>query len=86
MISVKIKQKIYLKLNFGRLKYECVFVTRHYQWWNSMTKVIFKIFKDLEYYKKDDNVNILKRIEEFKKKREEPKPLDRFLLLLNDDD
>ena len=69
-------------------RFECTLVTRDYQWWNSMIGDILKFSKDLEYYKKDDNVNVLKkRIEESKKRRrrEEPKPLDNFLLL-NDDD
>ena len=51
-------------------RYECTLVTRDYQWWNSMIGDILKFSKDLEYYKKDDNVNILKkRIEESKKEK-----------------
>jgi len=65
-------------------RFECTLVHRDKSWWNDTIGEILKFSKDLEYYKKDDNIKSLKeKVENSKKrkKREEPKPLDTFLLL-----
>jgi len=68
-------------------RYECTLVKRDHGWWNSMIGEILRFSKDLEYFKKDNNIQILKeRIEKSKKRRkkEEPKPLKNFLLVEDD--
>jgi putative phage-type endonuclease len=70
-------------------RYECTLVKRDHGWWNSMIGEILRFSKDLEYFKKDNNIQILKeRIEKSKKRRkkESPKPLENFLLVEDDDD
>ena len=69
-------------------RFECTLVHRDKTWWNETIADILKFSKDLEFYKKDDNSKILKEIVEKskkRKKREEPKPLDKFLLLSDDE-
>ena len=69
-------------------RFECTLVHRDKTWWNETIADILKFSKDLEFYKKDDNSKILKEIVEKSKKRkrrEEPKPLDKFLLLSDDE-
>tara|TARA_B110000971_G_scaffold153930_1_gene157245 strand:- start:141 stop:1298 length:1158 start_codon:yes stop_codon:yes gene_type:complete len=68
-------------------RYECTLVKRDHGWWNSMIGEILRFSKDLEYFKKDNNIQILKeRIEKSKKRRkkESPKPLENFLLVGDD--
>jgi len=68
-------------------RYECTLVKRDRGWWNSMIGEILRFSKDLEFYKKDDNIKILKeKIENSKKrkKKAEPKPLENFLLVGDD--
>jgi putative phage-type endonuclease len=68
-------------------RYECTLVKRDRGWWNSMIGEILRFSKDLEFYKTDDNIKILKeRIENSKKrkKKAEPKPLENFLLVGDD--
>jgi len=68
-------------------RYERTLVKRDRGWWNSMIGEILRFSKDLEFYKKDDNIKILKeKIENSKKrkKKAEPKPLENFLLVGDD--
>jgi putative phage-type endonuclease len=79
-----------LEMKLWRIeRYECTLVKRDHGWWNSMIGEILRFSKDLEYFKKDNNIQILKeRIEKSKKRRkkESPKPLENFLLVGDDDD
>jgi len=79
-----------LEFKFWSIKrFECTLVKRDQEWWNNSINEILKFSKDLEYYKKDNNIEILKKkIEESKKrkKREEIKPLEDFLLVSSDEE
>ena len=42
-------------------RYECTLVKRDKEWWSDSVSDIYQFYKDLLYYKKDDNVEILKK-------------------------
>jgi putative phage-type endonuclease len=70
-------------------RYECTLVKRDHKWWNDTIADILKFSKDLEFYQKDDNINILKeKVTNSKKrgKRMTTQPqLDSFLLVSDDE-
>ena len=51
------KEEKYWKIT----RYECTLVTRDKGWWNSVVKDIYQFYEDLLFYKKDNNVEILKK-------------------------
>ncbi len=60
------KEEKYWKIT----RYECTLVKRDKEWWNNSVKDIFKFYDDLLFFKKDNNVEILKkRILEKKSKK-----------------
>mgnify|MGYP001479367865 CR=1 FL=1 len=60
------KEEKYWKIT----RYECTLVKRDKEWWNNSVKDIYKFYDDLLFFKKDDNVEILKkRILEKKSKK-----------------
>jgi putative phage-type endonuclease len=70
-------------------RYETTLVKRDKQWWIQTIEHIGKFYKDLLYYKTDNNVEILKqRVEGSKKRRKKikEKPIDEFLLISDDED
>ena len=42
-------------------RYECTLVKRNREWWSNSVVDIYQFYKDLLYYKTDDNVEILKK-------------------------
>ena len=42
-------------------RYECTLVKRDQQWWLENVENIYEFYKDLLYYKKDNNLEILKK-------------------------
>tara|TARA_Y100000389_G_scaffold84800_1_gene81525 strand:+ start:2049 stop:3218 length:1170 start_codon:yes stop_codon:yes gene_type:complete len=42
-------------------RYECTLVKRDKEWWTNSVSDIYQFYKDLLYYKKDNNVEILKK-------------------------
>ena len=43
------------------VRYECTLVTRNKAWWNENVENIYNYYKDLLFYKKDNNIEILKK-------------------------
>ena len=43
------------------IRYECTLVKRDKEWWTNSVSDIYQFYKDLLYYKKDNNVEILKK-------------------------
>ena len=70
-------------------RYECTLVIRDHEWWLSNIENILLFYKDLQYYKKDNNIQLLKNKIELQKKRKkrfEIKPLQEFLLDSDNED
>ncbi len=70
-------------------RYECTLVERNYDWWIGNIENIQKFYKDLEFYKLENNVDLLKEKIENQKKRKRPfeiKPLKNFILGSDSDD
>jgi putative phage-type endonuclease len=69
-------------------RYENTLVKRDKEWWSSMIEEILKFSNDLEFYKKSENLEILKqRVEESKKKKRKiVKPLTDFMLVSDEED
>ena len=51
------KEEKYWKIT----RYECTLVKRNREWWSNSVVDIYQFYKDLLYYKTDDNVEILKK-------------------------
>tara|TARA_B100002051_G_C16733965_1_gene639991 strand:+ start:791 stop:1927 length:1137 start_codon:yes stop_codon:yes gene_type:complete len=69
-------------------RYENTLVKRDKEWWSSMVEEILKFSNDLEFYKKSENLEILKqRVEESKKKKTKfVEPLTDFMLVSDEED
>ena len=72
------------------LRYECTLVTRDKAWWAENVNNIYEYYRDLLFYKKDNNINILKDKlkEENSKKRvyHIKETIDDFCLISDDED
>ena len=70
-------------------RYECTLVERNEQWWIDNLEGIIHFYNDLLYYKKGDNINILKEIinkSKKKKKKISIEPLEHFTLISDDEE
>ena len=71
-------------------RYECTLVKRDKEWWSNSVKDIHQFYKDLLYYKTDDNVEILKKMVTEKKSKKKiyhvTEVIDDFCLISDDED
>tara|TARA_B100000035_G_C20655598_1_gene402907 strand:- start:2 stop:526 length:525 start_codon:yes stop_codon:yes gene_type:complete len=79
------KEEKYWKIT----RYECTLVKRDKDWWNSVVKDIYQFYEDLLFYKKDNNVEILKK-KVLEKKSKNPvfhveEKFDDFCLISDDE-
>ena len=87
--DTKKSEKLF-EIKYWRIeRYETTLVMRDEKWWNNIIGDILKFYKDLEFYKKDNHVEILKeKIEKSKKRRkkEDLIPLKDFALISDDEE
>ena len=70
-------------------RYECTLVKRDKEWWINNIEHILRFYNELNFYRKPENLNILKeKVKNLKKKKRKTPmvELDKFLLVSSDEE
>ena len=84
--NLKFNEEKYWKIT----RYECTLVTRNKEWWKENVENIYNYYKDLLFYKEDNNIEILKKKIDGEKGKKvyyiKEENIDNFCLISDEED